>query len=1123
MKIALRSLSLFPAKDRGKMSEHIKAVIVLSVLALTASLAPVFKLEAQSDFKIGADHRVSLGGYDNTAIQTSTQITVSVKDSSLMWVIEEISRQARLKPVFNGGVQALSKKVSIDINNTEALTAIQRLLRNTGLVARLASDGETLMVRQMSDSGKDTLEGKGAITGRVLDSATGKGVEGVTVSVQGSSLSAITDGDGRFVLRTVPVGQRVLTFRLLGYTSRFETVAVKAAETKLEVKISSTATALNEVVTTATGSQRRVEIANDIVKINADEIRERAPVRNIAEMLEAAQVPGVLVERGSGDPGAPTRIRMRGIKSISQSNDPVMIVDGVWVDAKVRSPSPMDNIHPSNIETIEIIRGPSAATLYGQDASNGVIVITTKKGQVGPTRWSFGYNRDWGQPYGKKPVVYAGFGYNSITGVRRPCNIDNIIAFECIQDSVAIYDPNHPLLGKEGTETNHGYTMRVDGGTDAIRYNLNATNRNTIGVRRVAPIDMIRYRILGYNLPDDFKRPSSLGVQTLTSTLTLMPRRDLTLGVMVTGSQSELKDNNASATFSVIDMGAADRNYSLDTGSLFSNKNGIILGDRSTRKTQALLSGSALWNPGKFTINGNVGVERVVESRSSIGARTECNFGNPCVGTPAERDESSAQYGSYTVRLNTSTVLNMGRFNRIIEIRPTIGGDWVKRPNENFSIRKINIPAGEQSLSAGDFAGSDYTRSDNALAGWFINSTIGVLGRIYFDVGVRQDIGSAVSLSNSSDIRYPKLGGSWLVSDESFWLSNSFIPVFRVRGALGYAAVQPDVGDIRGRYVSGYRFINGGFVRSVSLNSAGNPALNPERALEAEFGFDMDLFDSRMEIVASYAHSENRNALVQRTLPPSAAGGPRKENIARVRNRSLELNTTAQVIEARTARVRVNYTLTLTENLVKELGDGVLPFSTGASGQIAEGYPIAGIWSRRVTGYRDYNDDGLLSLNEVILSDSAVYLGWSQPRVRAGYGVTVTMFNNLSFDTRLAYQSQYVKDYTVEGGYGQEDKTAPLKDQAVARVRGLAGKRPVSDLRWNSLSVSYRVPPKLLNGVKARELGVAFQASNLALWTNYAGRDPAVNNRVVASEVSADYGDVIPTPRRFTLSLNIGF
>lgn len=1057
----------------------------------------------------------------------ASRISLNFKDSTVEYLLNEIARQSRMRMAYNNKTAALSKRVTVKITDESVTDALSKVLKGTNLVSAITSDGETIVIRQVDTPGKSgagkVQEEKGVVNGRVVDSSTNSPISGVSVRVESENLVVLTDSQGRFRLNVLSPGKYVVSFKVIGYRSYFQEIEVKVgSSTNFEVSLHKTDNTLAEVVTTVTGPQRRVEIANDIVTINADKIRERAPVRNIADMIEAAQVPGVLITRGSGDPGAPSRIRIRGLGSISQSNDPVMIVDGIWVDATVRSPSRIDEIDPATIETIEIVRGPSAATLYGQDAANGVIVITTKKGKAGPTRWTFSYNRDWGQTYGKSPEAYLGFGYHPILGTRQACPISSVLSFYCIQDSVAVYDPNSPLLAREGIETNNRFVAQVDGGSEAVRYAISGTVRNTIGVRRISPVDQIRFRKIGFPYRKEFARPSALNQRTMTSNLTLLPNPKITLGFVATGGQSALKDNSYEPWFSSTEL-QPDRKLSIDTFSLLSLTNRIRAIENPTHSSTVMFSGNILWNPVNWTVRANAGIERNNSNNSRYEYWTQCNYSMPCTDSTGIRQETAESRGISTLRINTSTLLNLGRWSRLLEIRPAFGGDYRKVQATRLYISKYQVPPGERSLSSGEHQHSSFDRLSNATAGWYLNSTVGLLRRLYFDVGIRQDIGSAITSSSNS--RYPKLGGSWLISDEGFWPQNSWVSMLRFRGAMGYSAVQPDVADIRGRYMSGFRVVDGKSVRTVELGGIGNPQLEPERAMEIEIGFDTDLFFDRVNFVATYAHGENRNVLITRSLPPSVVGNSgvvRKENVAGVRNRNIEITTNARVLETRRSLLVLNYNLTVSDNVVTSLGKGIWPSATDGVGNVVEGYPLAGVWSRRVMGYRDINDDGLLSLDEVILTDSSVYVGWNQPRYRAGYGFNMTFQSQLVFDARFAYKSQYVQQYTPQSGYGAQDIKASFPEQAYAVINGLTGRRLISDLRWNSASLTYHLRGALLQLSRARSLSISLQGNNLALWTNYDGRDPGVNANILTSEVAIDNGNIVPRPRLFVLDFKIG-
>ncbi len=1059
------------------------------------------------------------------------RVTISLHNTTLEKAMNEIAQSAGLKLTYSRTIVPVNKKIdSFSVKGMSVGEALNKLLDGTKFIAIVRANGRGVITEAGSQQGNAGSEKQknidNIIKGRVVDSASKNGIPGVMVSVPGTEIRTITDKNGVFVLSNVPANRNHINFKLLGYASAVRTIENVNKGDDLLVMLVPAATSLNEVVTTATGFQRRVEIPSDIVKIDAEKIRQRAPVRSLTDMLEAAQIPGVLVTRASGDPGAATRVRIRGIGSISQSNDPVYIVDGMWIDGSVQSPSRIDLIDQETIETIEVVRGPSAATLYGQDASNGVIVITTKKGLPGITRWNFGYSSDWGRAYGKMPLVYEGLGYNQITGERVLCPVSSVLAFVCVQDSVGIYDPNSKLILREGQERQDAYSLSFDGGAKAVKYSVAASTRNVLGVRRAAPIDLIRLRKMNQTYDKDILKPSRQKNHALSSNLSLYPRDNLDIVLTVKAAYSDLIDNRYKLVSHVVanPINPDTINF-LNEGSEFSE----IFRNMQTRNT--VFGSSITWrHKHGINVTGNGGLDHTTANETGSTRKYGCGLicGND-IGSQSDGMHSTTVA---SLRTNVSTMLTRGRLGYFIELQPRIGFDFRNVKRNNFNVSRDSIPGGEPA-SSGRIGSALGTVRETTDAGWYLSSTVGILRKLYFDIGLRQDIGSAIK--SSSNTTYPKLGGAWLVSDEGFWPENNFISIFRLRGGIGHAAVQPDVGDIKGRFVTGTRYIDGKVVKSLELTNIGNSELMPERAVELEVGFDLDVWYDRISVIATYAHKENKNALVSRKLPSSFGRGSdvtRKENIGLVQNRSLEMSVNGIAVDKSWLRLVLDYSHTISDNRVKSLGPGTTSISrslvgTGITDAIVVGYPLGSVFKRTPLAYMDENGDGLISISEIVVKDGGVYVGTSNPRYRGSYGINTTMWNRLVIDSRFSYQSDYAVDYnsSISGrkDYGFQDVNAPLYLQAQAQYQALNVDR-ISDFRWNSASISYVLPAVRISSFDVRSMSISLQGTNLGLWTKFGGRDPWVNTGILSgSEVMrVDQGSVPPPPRKFALNIKMG-
>ncbi|MGH2395126.1 MAG: carboxypeptidase-like regulatory domain-containing protein, partial [Candidatus Limnocylindria bacterium] len=233
----------------------------------------------------------------------------------------------------------------------------------------------------------------GAVSGAVTDTRTGGPLVGVQVSIGGSGLGVLTNEQGRYTIENVPAGQVTVVVESLGFANVERAVTVASGQTvTVDVQLTMTAVDLDEIVVTGTagGTQRRA-IGNVVATVNADEVLARAPIDNVDQLL-GQRTPGLMMLPGTGQVGTGSAIRIRGNSSLSLTNEPIIYIDGVRMDSNPRrgpgqrggaNVSRLNDIHPSDIESIEIIKGPAAATLYGTEASNGVVQIITKRGASG--------------------------------------------------------------------------------------------------------------------------------------------------------------------------------------------------------------------------------------------------------------------------------------------------------------------------------------------------------------------------------------------------------------------------------------------------------------------------------------------------------------------------------------------------------------------------------------------------------------------------------------------------------------------------------------------------------------------------------------------------------------------
>ncbi len=349
---------------------------------------------------------------------------------------------------------------------------------------------------------------QGAVAGRVTDQASGQPLAGARVVIVATSLITQTNADGRYTVSNVPAGEATVRVSAVGYGAVSRAVRVSPGETAMaDVALGLAPYSLEEVVVTSTGDQAKKEVGNAITTIRADSLVRTRPITNMNDLL-VAKVAGVQV-LPSPLTGGGARVRIRGTTSLSLSNEPVYIIDGIRMESAVGSssigiggtlPSRVNDINPDEIESLEVVRGPSASTLYGTDAANGVIVIKTKHGDPGPARWSLHTEAGIINDHNTWPTAYRGWRTgttpptNSLPTNGVQCILTNTVRAPidplfCRQDSVSAFnlfqDPDASALG---TGYRGQVGLQVSGGADAARYFVSGEWDDERGLLRMPPV-----------------------------------------------------------------------------------------------------------------------------------------------------------------------------------------------------------------------------------------------------------------------------------------------------------------------------------------------------------------------------------------------------------------------------------------------------------------------------------------------------------------------------------------------------------------------------------------------------------------------------------------------------------
>jgi TonB-linked SusC/RagA family outer membrane protein len=1082
------------------------------------------------------------------------RVSLDLRNVPLRDALREINRQAQLGLAFTPRVVPVDRPVSIHADSITASDALARVLRGTGAHAVQTSTGSVMLVRDdsMTPAAPDSVFG--VVVVKVTDTTTSAPLAGVVIGIRGTTLMGTTNESGLAAIARVPVGYRIVTVRHVGYLPEEQQVVVAEAQTvRVDFAMKLGMTRLQQVVTTATGPRRRLELGNDITVVNADSIAATQPIRSVSDLL-ATRVPGLVAQTTTGAPGDPTRIRLRGLHSVLQSNDPIVIVNGIRVYAEqsaarssnlatpqagngyrapVPAPSPLDQIDPNSIETIEVLKGPSAATLYGADAANGVIVITTKKGRPGPARWSA--HIDYGQTTmpGSYPAGYFWWGHRMGSYDSQFCRITDQT---CVRDSLVRFqllnDPRYSVLG---TGDRTAGTVGVSGGSENLTYSVTGSLSDEIGLLTLPSTEATRYVAAQGTAPASWmRRPHhyrSWGANTMLSA-----RLSRTADVSLTAS---LNRSNQQRSTLETQLGSLMRTYpdSVDGlgGYYQANQFGgftfvrSIFGDfyrRITDVSTTFTNGASLnWRPRSWlTGSADVGINFVSRDDQMALPTGIAFFANGLDSA----GEASIGRGTTLMRTVNARLTATAPLPAGFKLQTAAGVNYTGTSIADFFATGRGLRPGTSSLNgATEVQAPSEQRSDLATFGWYIEPTISHK-RLWISTGLRLDGGSTFG-SHATLPLFPKVSVSYLISDEPFFPLKNLFNTLRLRAAYGHAGVQPGVTDRLRLYDQAPVWADSQFVNGTVIRTLGNTDLKPERSRELEGGFDADFLDDRVSVGLTGYRNTRLDALIHVPIPPSVDGGLAGsvlKNVGVIRNTGWELELGVEPFRGDAFGWGVRFMASQNHNKVVSLAPGVVPFGT-LDARVVAGYPLYGRWARPILGYQDLNGDGKIESYEVQIGDSLVFMGESEPNYEATFSTHFTFFRSaLRIDADFHYENgltQYNQTALDNQIFSRalNDSTTPFGQQAAVAVMtqtsyGLM--QTVNTLRFNSLNVSYAVPRRVARRLGTDALSVSVQGSNLGLFTNYRGKDPNVNAYGSGNSV-VDTG-MLPTPRTWQLRVS---
>lgn len=1020
------------------------------------------------------------------------------------------------------------------------------------------------------------------VRGLVTDSG-GDPLIGVTVQVSGTAVGTVTDIDGRFVLTNVP-SNAVLDVSYVGMQS--QSVALNG-RTSLEIVLQDDTELLEELVVVGYGQMRRSDLTGAVVSVTDAAIKKSVPT-SIDQVLQG-RAAGVQIQANSGMPGASSAIRIRGTNSLNATNQPIFVIDGVIVDSTTDSESnnPLSGINPSDIVSMDILKDASATAIYGARASNGVIMITTKRGQAGEAIVSYDGYTGW-QEMPKQLEMLSLREYASHHNDRADLGlVDKSSAF--IRPDLMGEGTNwQDELFRKAVMTSHN--VSASGGTEKTTYAFSGGFLNQDGIA----------------LGSGFRRLS------LRSNLDTQIKSWLRGGVNFSFSESKQKvgtDNNTIISALIqqptVAVTAPDGSFDgpddvwmpenpVGLASIRTNNNIKNNFRFSTYLEAELLEGLTL----KTELSSDYNLNKYYYYQPDY------QFGIKTSDTRTSRwTKTDSKYWSWRNILSYNALLNEVHALNMMAGQEMSQSDWENQVGTATGFLTNTTP----DLSAGDITSSTTTgsRVSNSIASFFGRAFYSFDERYLLTATIRRDGSSKFAQGNKWGW-FPSLAFAWRASQESFLIDNMTVDNLKFR--LGWGATgNQNVSDYA--YLAMLAFKTTPWGTGVLTGNTANPNLTWETTYSYNLGVDFGLLNNRIEFIGDLYYKKTDNLLLQLPLPAflgssgqGAASNP-WGNVGSLENKGIELTLNTTNIATKDFQWTTNLVFSSNRNKVLSLDTDnssiEKTFQPGSTNYIVTktvvGQPIGQFWGYKVIGrfneatdfyykdgqgdikqvaipegntiaenstwigdyiFEDLNNDG------VINNEDATFIGNPEPKFTYGIGntfsfkdVDLTIFFSGSYGNKALNLARYriedprsnaniLKTSLDYAKVSMINPNGPEDDYRNLRVVGGDPFMPalqasdannnytrISDLliedasyiRLQNISLGYTLPRKIISKLYLTNVRVYANIQNLYTWSKYKGLDP---------EIGAMYGDALmtgldygryPSPRIYTFGLNVSF
>lgn len=1012
-----------------------------------------------------------------------------------------------------------------------------------------------------------TTSGPHPVSGRVT-SDNGEGIPGVTVVVKGTSTGATTDAEGNYTV-TVPNDNSVLVFSSIGYT-RQEIAAGK--RTNVSQSLVPETQALNEVQVVGYGTQKKSQVTGAISSVSDEQLRD-VPVANVGQALQG-RAAGITVSSNGTAPGQAPTIRIRGNRSLSGSNDPLLVVDGVPYDGS------LNDLNPDDITSLEVLKDASSTAIYGARGANGVILITTKRGKSGAARATYagyyGQKNTYGRydlQNGQQYYNYKLEAYRAQSATFDPATSPSFLtADERANYAAGNTTDYQSLLFQKGHIQNH--TLGISGGTDQTQYSASLGYYDETGI---VPVQRFQRYSLRGTLDQQIGKRVKVGLNTLnTFTDAKDPNVNVLYQILTTSPLASPYDANGQLVLYPNGDNAGSNPLTLYVPNAHLDRSRRLRTFNSLYATVNILKG--------LDYRLNVGLDGRTQADDSFYASVTPQQGG---GVNAASSASSIAYNLLAENILT--------YNRVFadkhDLNVTALYSRQTYHTDGFGAAVQNTLADYQ-LNTNLGAGTP-TRVNNTTQpiDWGLESYMGRVNYAYDNrysatLTARIDRSSRLAPGYKTNL-FPSAAVAWNISNENFLKDYSWLNVLKLRaslGRVGSTAINPyqTQGSLSAGLGAGY--YNYGSVGAVGVvpSSIPNPLLGWEYTTTTNFGLDFGFLENRITGSVEVYQQRTSDLLLPDALPTASGYGSFLRNAGQTQNRGIELSLTTVNVRAKDLggfEWSTDWNFTVNREKVLDLNltnaDGSKANDVGNQRFIGQplyviyDYKNLGIWQTSEADQakkygskpgqikvQDVNNDGVINASDRVI------VGTRQPKFEAGLtnrfrykgfdltvvaltrvGATVVdpySFGPSYYATNTGRRNQLNFNYwtptNASNDYPQPDQSVRANEWPT--YGSTLGYHSGTFIKVRSIDLGYTLPAAWAKSAFMSSARIYLQVQNPYIWAadKYFQRNKAIDpdalsyssrfgttNGIAAANIEFNTSNNYPVTRAFIAGVNLGF